>query len=136
MEEKQQLSDPEEIMRLVNEQVEDECSRFSALLEREGSGSSKDCLFNEKEIEDALRENEDGDAWIYIELHRDLFVFDAAADRWYKWGGHFWIEDFLNDAMRGIDAVISVYLNEFDCLSLKAKKEIVNEYGGIEETGD
>ena len=56
-----------------------------------------------------LRENEDGDARLFVELHRGRFLYDHAAGVWYKWNGHYWVEDFLNEVMAGIEEVISVY---------------------------
>jgi putative DNA primase/helicase len=56
-----------------------------------------------------LRDQEDGDARLFVDLHRGCFVFDHAAGTWFKWSGHFWTEDFLNEVMAGIERVISVY---------------------------
>jgi len=56
-----------------------------------------------------LRENEDGDARLFVELHRGRFLFDHAASVWYKWTGNYWAEDFLNEVMAGIEEIISIY---------------------------
>ncbi len=47
-----------------------------------------------------------------MELHRGSFCHDSAANLWYRYGPHHWRNDVLNDAMRGIDGVIEVYLQE------------------------
>jgi putative DNA primase/helicase len=36
-------------------------------------------------------------------------MYDHAAGVWYKWNGHYWIEDFLNEVMAGVEEVISVF---------------------------
>jgi putative DNA primase/helicase len=56
-----------------------------------------------------LRDQEDGDGRLFVDLHRGRFIFDHAAGTWFKWTGHFWTEDSLNEVMVGIEAVISVY---------------------------
>jgi putative DNA primase/helicase len=58
---------------------------------------------------DCLRSNEDGDAKLFVELHRGRFKYDHAVGVWYKWAGNYWTEDLLNEVMAGIEKVISVY---------------------------
>jgi putative DNA primase/helicase len=65
--------------------------------------------FSNKFVMACLHGNEDGDARLYTELHRGRSVFDHAAGIWYRWSGHFWVEDFLNEVMAGVEKVISVY---------------------------
>lgn len=68
--------------------------------------------FTSKEILKALGQNEDGDAWLFIELHQGRFVFDCASARWFTFSGHYWVEDLLGDAMAGMTAVIEIYGQE------------------------
>jgi len=65
-----------------------------------------------KYILDALGENEDGDARLYIEQNKNLFLYDVAAGRWYIWDIHFWTKDNLGEATRAIDGVIELYAQE------------------------
>jgi putative DNA primase/helicase len=65
-----------------------------------------------KAILKALNSNEDGDASLFVELHRGRFLFDHAAGQWYEWAGHFWKEDELNQAMAGLESVIDLYTQE------------------------
>ena len=65
--------------------------------------------FSSKFVMACLHANEDGDARLFIELHRGRFVYDTAAGVWFKWAGNYWVEDLLNEAMAGIEEVISVY---------------------------
>ncbi len=72
-----------------------------------------------------LRDQEDGDARLFVDLHRGRFIFDHAAGTWFKWAGHFWTEDFLNEVMAGVERVISVYGHQAEkeaWLRLQAEK--------------
>jgi len=123
----QKLSDADEICRLVDEQVKIEQDKYTSPKEcQDEIAVVGDCQFTSREIIDALNRNEDGDAWLYIELHRVLFCYDTAAGCWYKWSGHFWQEDILNDAMRSIDAVVAVYGMELERLSWEQQKVVLN----------
>lgn len=113
------LSDPVEIMRLVTEQVDRERQEYAP------SGEVAP-LFSREAVLDALQRNEDGDAWLFVELHRGLYCYDTASGRWYKFGQHHWQPDFKNDAMRSIDAVVDVYAHAASqqaWLRLKSEKE-------------
>jgi hypothetical protein len=126
----QTLSDPAEINRLVDEQIKSEQIKYDSSKKCQNEVNDYgDCKFTSKEIIDALNRNEDGDAWLYIESYRDRFCFDAAAGCWYKWSGHYWEEDILNDAMRAIDTVIEIYGMELKRLSWEQQKEVINGYG-------
>ncbi|MEN6318649.1 MAG: hypothetical protein ABFD82_07835 [Syntrophaceae bacterium] len=121
------LSDPLEIKRLCTQVAEEEKEKYVTQINKDGQSPDNECLFDNKEIIEALNRNEDGDAWLYVEMHRGLFVYDTATGCWYKWAGHFWQEDILNDAMRAIDAVVSVYGQELSRLSWEQQKEVMNE---------
>lgn len=69
-------------------------------------------VISQADILDALNSNEDGDARLFIALHRDTFCYDRSIDQWFKWKGHYWEEDKLGDAMAALDAVIEQYLDE------------------------
>lgn len=70
-----------------------------------GSLSSDDIL-------QALEANEDGDARLFVTLHRDRFVYDHSAARWYLWNTHYWQEDLVDEVTRGVDTVIEIYGQE------------------------
>jgi hypothetical protein len=65
--------------------------------------------FSSKFVFSCLYSKEDGDATLFIELHRGLFCFDTAAGSWFKWAENYWTEDHLNEAMAAVESVISVY---------------------------
>lgn len=113
----------DEIRKAVGKIVDLEKSEFDHPEPEDGRETSR--LFSSKEVIKALNSNEDGDAWLYIELHRDRFVFDHAAGCWFVWAGHCWKEDVLGEAMQAIQAVVEVYGKEFlrqSWLVLKAAK--------------
>lgn len=126
----QKLSDSNEICRLVADQIAFERDKYECPKQfpNEQTVTGND-QFTSDEIIDALNRNEDGDTWLYIELYRDRFCYDTAASRWYKWSGHFWEEDILNDAMRAVDTVIAIYATELNRLSWEQQKEAL---GGSE----
>lgn len=97
----------EEIRQSVFEKVEAERLEFDQSEPEAGQETSD--LFSTDEILKALSANEDGDAWLFVELQRDRFVYDHAAGTWFKWAGNYWAEDLLNEAMANIENVISVY---------------------------
>ncbi|SHK15926.1 putative DNA primase/helicase [Desulfatibacillum alkenivorans DSM 16219] len=72
-----------------------------------------------KDILKALYSEEDGDASLYIKIHKDHFCFDHAAGKWFEWKGHHWELDKLNQATADIDAVIDAYGSEVPRQSAK-----------------
>ena len=64
------------------------------------------------EILGALERNEVGDADLFVELHRDRFIYDHAAARWYTWAGHHWQEDLTEAALGGVRRVVGLYYGE------------------------
>ena len=65
--------------------------------------------FNSKEILRALQANEDGDAWVFVELHCGKFCYDHSTNRWYTWVGHYWKEDDVDQVTASIKDVIDTY---------------------------
>ena len=113
----------DEIRKAVGKIVDLEKSEFDHPEAEDGQKISN--LFSSSEVLKALNSNEDGDAWLYIELHRGLFVFDHAAGCWFVWAGHYWKEDVLGEALQAVQAVVEVYGHEFlrqSWLVLKAVK--------------
>ncbi len=78
----------------------------------------------------ALQRNEDGDAELFIYLHRGRFLYDCAAGRWFKWGGNFWAEDLTGESLQAVNDVVEVYIQEAKkqaWLRTKAAKELNHE---------
>jgi len=65
-----------------------------------------------QEILTALKSNEDGDASLFIRIHRNKFVFDHDLGKWFKWTGHYWEEDRVGESLAAVGAVIDEYGKE------------------------
>ncbi len=75
---------------------------------------------NSKDIIRALYSKEDGDACLYMKIHRDQFCFDHAAGKWFMWRGHHWELDKVCQATAALDAIIDAYGREVSMQSAKA----------------
>jgi len=60
----------------------------------------------------ALRDGQDGDARLLIQLYHDKLVYDHASGKWYCWNAHFWDEDLISDVIGSVDGVIEIYKQE------------------------
>lgn len=60
----------------------------------------------------ALGRNEDGDAELFIRLHRTRLLYDHAAGTWHVWAGHHWEPDTREEALAGVVKVADVYIAE------------------------
>ena len=100
--------DPDEMARyekLCTEAAEKEREQYQKKHGREDGLQSKDILA-------ALYAKEDGDAWLFRELHKDTLCFDHAAGLWYTWAGHYWELDKIGQVTAAIDEVINKYAEE------------------------
>lgn len=61
---------------------------------------------------DALKNNEDGDAWLFIRLHTDKFCFDHSLGKWFEFKGNWWQEDILGNVTAELDSVVEEYCKE------------------------
>ncbi len=125
------LANMDEIRRLTEAKAEAEAAQFQANPEPEpgndsnGHDQEEHAPITSAFVLNCLRDNEDGDARLYIELHRDRFIFDHAAGVWFVWKGHYWQEDILGEALQAIEALVEVYGREFQrqaWLALKSAK--------------
>lgn len=82
--------------------------------------------FTIEEMKQAIREQHDGDGWLYTQIHRNRFVFDHTRQAWFEWRGHYWAEDMHNESLAAFDPVIdelSLAAAKMQWLKLKATKE-------------
>jgi putative DNA primase/helicase len=98
----------EAIQSEVEQVVEAERQAYAPKLDKE----SKADKIPKTDILKALRRNEDGDAELFIRLHRDHLVFDHAAAQWFVWAGHYWALDTKEEALAGVSDVTEVFLVE------------------------
>ena len=73
----------------------------------------------------ALRNNEDGDTWLLINQQKNLFCFDHSLGKWFRWNGHFWQEDTIDQVYSTIDEVVNQYSKEYDRQSWIRKKAVL-----------
>lgn len=100
----------DQIFSAVNSRVETERRQYAPGPE---TGKERDAgTISSADILEALEQNEDGDAALYIKQNKSCFLYDVAAGRWYVWAGHFWKKDNLGEAARAIDGVIELYAQE------------------------
>ena len=56
--------------------------------------------------------HQDGDAWLFTELHRNLLCYDAPAGQWYLFGPHHWAKDIKNEHIARTKEVTEAYSAE------------------------
>jgi len=120
------LSDPDEIRRQCKQAAQVEKERYAPQAAQGFQDAPAPHGFNRSEIMNALNRNEDGDAWLYVEIHRHRFCYDTAEGCWYIWTGHYWKQDTLDEAMRSIDAVIAVYATLMETTAIEIHEEVMN----------
>lgn len=101
--------DPAEIRHMVAELVEVERQTFAP---EPDAREPDDETIPSSDILKALHRNEDGDADLFIRLHRGCFVYDCAAGNWYVWVDHHWKMDTTEQALAGVSEVADIYLKE------------------------
>lgn len=50
-----------------------------------------------------------GDSRLFIRLFSGKFVYDHAAGRWYRWGGHYWVDDEVETVLIALNRVVDLY---------------------------
>lgn len=68
-----------------------------------------------------LTNNERGDGVLYAALHRGRFLHNKATGLWFKWAGHHWAPDRLNEATAAVDQVALAYLAQADALTSRIR---------------
>ena len=108
----------QDINQAVNERVEAERRQYGPAPDPDagphgGNGQDRDAgHWPSADVLKALQRNEDGDAELFVTLHRGRFCFDHAANRWFVWTGHHWEPDGTEQALAGVNDVADVYLAE------------------------
>ena len=63
-------------------------------------------------ILNALENNQEGDGNLYIELFKDILVYDHSEQQWYKYNGKHWQKDAIDGAFALIRKVVDLYGEE------------------------
>jgi putative DNA primase/helicase len=73
-----------------------------------------------KYILDCLHRNEVGDAEIHKRLFNNKFIYDHAAQVWYRWGTHYWEQDRCESIVTSMKTVCMEYEKELSIASATA----------------
>jgi putative DNA primase/helicase len=65
--------------------------------------------FTDAELLNFAKAGQVGDSRLFIRLFTGKFVYDHAAGRWYRWGGHYWIDDQVETVLIALDRVVDLY---------------------------
>ena len=65
--------------------------------------------FTDVELLNFAKAGQVGDSRLFIKLFAGLFVYDHASGRWYRWGGHYWLDDDLETVLIALDRVVDSY---------------------------
>ena len=114
-----EMQNVEAIFSAVNETVEAERREYATDTKPEPTPAPEpepdaepEAATQKADVLGALRRNEDGDAELFIQLHRERFLYDHAAGSWHVWAGHYWKPDTREEALAGVVKVADVYLAE------------------------
>jgi putative DNA primase/helicase len=110
---------PREDVHRIREEVQVQVDRERA---QYGGEAGSPRRFSSDDVLRALDDQQDGDAWIYVHLHRGRLVYDHAIGQWYEWQGHHWALDRVKESMAMIDGVVEVYGQESLHLGWEAQK--------------
>lgn len=100
----------EEIREKVHSRREKEQRKYAPGADQAYSSGTE--TIPSEDVLQALHRNEDGDADLFIRLHRGRLVFDHAAGAWHVWAGHHWALDTKEEALAAVSEVVDVYVTE------------------------
>jgi len=112
---------PENIVQEVEAIIQKENKQYDNTV----TGASSVSATND--ILKALKNNEDGDAWLLVNLQRNKFCFDHSLGKWFRWCGHYWEEDTIDHVYSALDEVVDEYSKEYDRQSWIRKKAAVQQ---------
>lgn len=98
----------DEIRRANERPIEEEREKYAPEPDADGA-PGQDHGLTAVQIENAVKQNEIGDAEIFIALNRGKLCFDHAENTWHVRAGHFWERDTCERALAGIRGVIDGY---------------------------
>ncbi|RZB36308.1 MAG: putative DNA primase/helicase [Desulfobacteraceae bacterium Eth-SRB2] len=94
-------------------------------IQKEFPGDKEIVEFSGNKILQMLDCGEDGDAWLFIALHRGRFCYDPYDSCWFEFYKNYWREDCVDQVVASIEDVIEEYgkeINRQHWLKLKAEK--------------
>jgi putative DNA primase/helicase len=102
-------------------------SALESIITAENAATPARCPIELEAVLQAIKNGEDGDAFLLIELLRNEFVYDHAAARWYRFEVNYWREDRVQEVIVKIEErLIEIYryhAQQQRHLKAKASKE-------------
>lgn len=127
--------DLDDIRALVEERVDSEDEEFGEIVGESSPafGSLDDPRF----VLSCLSNNERGDGILYAALHRGKVLCNKSKkDKpWMIWGGHHWKYDYLDEAVRAVEAVALKYLAQSGLISDEIA-ELRQQLADVEEQAE
>ena len=102
----------EQISEAVHKRIEFERPQVAPEPKPEPEIKEEPEALTSEEILKALHRNEDGDAELFIRLHRARLVYDHAEGKWYIFRGHYWEPDTKEEALAGVADIADLYVTE------------------------
>jgi len=65
-----------------------------------------------QKILECLNSNETGDAYLFVKLNYNKFIYDKSSSEWYYWTGHFWKRDIAEQVRASCTEVVDLYGQE------------------------
>ena len=92
--------------------VEERRRAVAAEIERRSGDADTGDAISSELITECLYANAAGDGILFAELFKKKFLFHNLSERWLVWGGHHWKWDLSNQALKSVERVAQVYLEE------------------------
>lgn len=124
-----QVANIDEITREVEETLAKEEQQYSAE-HRDAPNPESDYILK------ALKDNEDGDARLFIEAHKKRYCYDHSAGQWLIWNEHCWKLDNIEEVYRGFDTIYSMYLKEADRQANARRHAALEQKSGDEKKAE
>lgn len=97
----------------IRQQVQDRVAAEAAAAQPADDEFKIDSKF----INQCLLANSLGDGMLFAALFRDKFLYCKSQKEWYKWQGHYWALDVMDESLAAVDEVAKKYLEEYKRVS-------------------
>ena len=87
------------------------------------SGKTQKIQINFETILSCLRKNQVGDAELFKILYRNELIFDHGGQRWYRWQGHYWALDRVEDSLAAVESITYLYQSALDRVSRQINEQ-------------
>ena len=106
--------------RTTEEKVNDRCKEEAASIQ--GAQSSDDGITPEFVCQ-CFDLNRRGDGMLFSAIHRGAYLSNKTSkDEWFRWVGHYWQMDVLEDRYSAVESVVEKYEAEMERIDVDIKK--------------